>query len=87
VALERGEPGDGLSPDPESRDAVGDPLLGLGQDIKDHLAQQGRRRALRLLQGIQVLVDLLSRHGPIVLVTRSYGGHHPALSFTVCDRS
>jgi hypothetical protein len=58
VVLERGEPGDRLSPDVESRDAVGDPLLGVGDDIKDPVAQQGQRRALRLLLGIQVLVDL-----------------------------
>jgi hypothetical protein len=65
VVFERGEPCDRLSPDFESRGAVGDPLLGLGQDIKDRLAQQGQRRALRLLQGIQVLVDLLSRPSPL----------------------
>jgi hypothetical protein len=60
VVLERGEPRDRLSPDLESGEAVGDPLLGLGKDVKDRLAQQGQRRALRLLKRIQVLVDLLS---------------------------
>src|SRR6516164_2044514 len=59
MALKRGEPRDGLSPDLEGRDAIGDSLLGLGQDIQDRLAQPGQRRALRLLQSIQVLIDQL----------------------------
>ena len=66
-------PGDCLSPDLERRDAVGDPLLGLGKEAEDRLAQQGQRRALRLLQGIQVLVDLVSRHSPIVQTGHLHG--------------
>jgi hypothetical protein len=31
MVLKRGEPRDGLSADLEGRDAVGDPLLGLGR--------------------------------------------------------
>src|ERR1700738_875504 len=68
MVLERGESGDCLSPDLERRDAVGDPLLGLGEEIEDRLAQLSQRCALRLLQGIEVLVDFLSGHGAIVLV-------------------
>src|SRR6516164_11544530 len=67
MALKRGEPRDGLSRDLEGRDAVGDSLLGLGQDIQDRLTQPGQRGALRLLQSIQVLIDLLGGHGPILL--------------------
>jgi hypothetical protein len=68
VVLERGEPRDGLAPDFEGRDTVGDPLVGLGQDLEDRLPQPGQGGALGLLQGIEVLVDLLSRHGSIVLI-------------------
>jgi len=45
-------------------------LLGLGKDIQDRLTQPGQRRALRLLQSIQVLIDLLGRHGPILLIAQ-----------------
>src|SRR5580692_1417060 len=67
MILERGEPGDGLSPDLEGGEAVGHALLGVGEDVEDPLPQQGQRAALRLLQGFQVSVDLLCRHGSIVL--------------------
>jgi hypothetical protein len=70
MVLKRGEPRDGLSPDLEGRDAVGDPLLGRGQDLQDRLTQPGQRRALGLLQSIQVLIDLLGRHGPILLTAQ-----------------
>jgi len=49
VVLKRGEPGDGLSPDLEGWESVGDPLLGLGEDVEDRLTQLGQRCALRLL--------------------------------------
>ena len=68
VVLKRGEPGDCFSPDLEGWESVGDPLLGLGEDIEDRLAQLSQRCALRLLQSIQILVDFLSRHGFIVLI-------------------
>lgn len=68
MVLERGEPGDRLSPHLKGRDAVGDPLLGLGEDIEDRLAQLGQRGPLRLLQAIEVLIDFLSRHNTIVLI-------------------
>ena len=86
MVLERGEPGDCLPPDLEGRDAVGDPLLGLGKDIEDHLAQLGQRCALRLLEGIEVLVDLLSRHGPIVLIDEPGGqGAQPGQQSVAAD--
>jgi hypothetical protein len=66
MVLERGEPGDCLSLDLEGGDAIRDALLGLGEDVKDPLAQQAQCAALRLLQGFQVAVDLLSRHCSIV---------------------
>src|SRR5215470_1815661 len=68
MILERREPGDRLPPDLEGGDAVGDPLFGLGEDVEDRLPQPGQRRALGLLQGIEILVDLLSRHDPIVMI-------------------
>jgi hypothetical protein len=69
----------------EGRDAVGDPLLGLGKDIEDHLAQLGQRCALRLLE---VLVDLLSRHGPIVLIDEPGGqGAQPGRQSVAADRA
>ena len=49
VVLKRGEPGDGPSPDLEGWESVGDPLLGLGEDVEDRLTQLGQRCALRLL--------------------------------------
>src|SRR5258707_2866912 len=42
IVLERGESSDCLSPDLEGRDAVVDPLLGVGDDIEDRLAQPGQ---------------------------------------------
>ncbi len=68
MVLKCGESSDCLAPDLEGRDAVGDPLLGLGKDIDDGLAQLGQCCPLRLLQRIEVLVDFLRRHGPIVLI-------------------
>jgi hypothetical protein len=47
-------------------------LLGLGEDVKDPLAQQCQRPALRLLKRFQVLVDLLSGHSSIVPVSRTF---------------
>jgi hypothetical protein len=60
MVLERGEPGNRLSLHFEGRQTVRDTLLGLGEDVEDPLAQQGQCAALRLLQGFQVSVDLLS---------------------------
>jgi hypothetical protein len=68
MIFERGESGDRLSANLEGRESVRDPLLGLGEDIEDHLAQPGQCGALRLLQRIEVLVNFLGRHGPIVLI-------------------
>jgi hypothetical protein len=68
MILERREPGDRLPPDLEGRDAVGDPLFGLGEDVEDRLPKPGQRRALGLLQGIEIPVDLLSRHDPILMI-------------------
>jgi hypothetical protein len=39
MVLKRGEPRDGLAPDLEGRDTVGDPLVGIGQDLEDRLPQ------------------------------------------------
>jgi hypothetical protein len=87
MVLERGEPGDCLPPDLEGRDAVGDPLPGPGKDLEDHLAQLAQRGALRFLQGIEVLVDLLSRHRPIVLIDEPGGqGPHPGQHSVAADR-
>jgi len=66
MVLECGEPGDCPSPHLERGDAVGDPLLGLRDDIQDRLPEPGQRGALRFFQRIQVLVDLLGGHGPIL---------------------
>ena len=68
MILKRREPGNRLPPDLEGRDAVGDPLLGLGEDVEDRLPQPGQRRALGLRQGIEIPVDLLSRHDPILMI-------------------
>lgn len=73
VGLERGEAGDRLSAHLEGREAIGHPLLGLGEDVKYRLAQLGERFALGLIQAIQVLVDLLSGHRSIVPASRSGG--------------
>ena len=70
MVLKRGESRDGLSRDLEGRNAVGDPLLGLGEDVQDRLTQSGQRRALRLVQSIQIQIDLLGRHGPILLTAQ-----------------
>jgi hypothetical protein len=40
MVLERGEPGDCLSSDFEGWEAVGESLLGLGEEGKDRLAQE-----------------------------------------------
>ena len=72
MVFERGEPGDGLSADLEGRESVGDALLGLGEEVEDRLAQLGQRGALRLFQRIEVPVDLLGRHGPIVLIDEAH---------------
>ena len=68
MILKRGEPGDCLSPDLEGGYAVGDPLVGLWEDIQDRLAQPRQRCSLRLRQSIEVLVDFLGRHDPILLI-------------------
>ena len=68
MILKRGEPGDCLSPDLEGGHAVGDPLVSRWEDIQDRLAQPHQRCALRLLQSIEVLVDFLGRHSPIMLI-------------------
>jgi hypothetical protein len=67
MILERREPGDRLPPDLEGRNAVGDPLFGLGDDVQDRLPQPGQRRAFGRFQGIEIPVDLLSRHDPILM--------------------
>src|SRR5258708_4595840 len=79
------ESGECLFPDLEGRDAVGDSLLGLGEDIEDRLAQLGQRCALRLLQGVEVLADLLSGHGPIV-AGRAEARTHGPVSTGVAQR-
>jgi hypothetical protein len=60
---ERGETGDHHAVDPERRDPVGDALLSLGEDLEDRPAHLLERGALRLVNGAQVRVDLLSGHG------------------------
>jgi hypothetical protein len=67
VILERREPGDRLALDLEGGDAVRDALLGLGEGVENPVAQQAERAALRLLERRQVPVDVVSRHGSIVL--------------------
>src|SRR5208282_1267238 len=66
VVLERSEPRDGLSPDLEGRHAVGDPLLGLGQDAENRLPQPGQGAAPGLVQSVKVLVNFQSGHRSIV---------------------
>jgi hypothetical protein len=66
VILKRGEPGDRLSADFERRQPIGDPLVGLGQDLLDRVAQRGQRRALGFLQAVEVVVDFLSGHDLIL---------------------
>ncbi len=80
MVLERGEPGDRLSPHLKGRDAIGDPLLGLGDDGEDRLAQLGQRSPLRLLQAIEVLIDFLSRHSTIVLIDAPYQQGGPTIN-------
>jgi hypothetical protein len=58
------------------------PLLGLGEDIEDRLAQLGQRCVLGLFEGIEVPVDFLGGHGPIVLVYQPR--HQGALTATGC---
>jgi hypothetical protein len=72
MILERGEPGGRLPPDLEGRNAVGDPLFGLGEDVEYRLPQPGQRPALRLLQAIEIPVDLLSRHRPILMIDQPH---------------
>ena len=71
MVLERGESGDRLSPHLKGRQTVGDPLLGIGDDGEDRLAQLSQRGPLRLLQAIEVVIDFLSRHSTIVLIDPS----------------
>src|SRR3984957_12892275 len=85
MVLERGEPGDRLSSDPEGRKPVRDALLSVGEDVKNPPAQQGQRPALRLLQRFKVLVDLLSRHSFILLECDP--GEHGARSPTAAGAS
>jgi hypothetical protein len=59
----------------KGRQAVGHALLGLGQHSEDRLPQRGQGGALRLLLGIQVLVDLLSGHSPSVLTSHGSREH------------
>jgi hypothetical protein len=66
MVLECGEPGDRLAPNFEGWGAVGHPLVGAREDVHDRLTQAGERAALWLVQGLQVGVDLCSRHGSIV---------------------
>jgi hypothetical protein len=86
MVLKRGEPRDGLAPDLEGRDTVGDPLVGLGQDLQDRLPQLGQRGALRLLQSIQILVDLLSGHRSIVLIDQPQQQAAPHRQPVLCGR-
>jgi hypothetical protein len=68
MILNRREPGDRLPPGLEGRDAAGDPPPGPAEDIEDRLPQPGQRRAPGLGQGIEIPVDLLSRHDPILMI-------------------
>src|ERR1700757_620375 len=57
-------------------EAVGDDLLGLGNDLEDRRAQLEKRRPFRLLDAAQVLVDLLGGHAAQSMIRdlRQLGG-------------
>src|SRR5439155_22559170 len=72
VVLEGGEPGDRLAVDPEAGHGVGDALLGVGHHREDVAAQLAERRALRLVQAVQVFVNIGGRHQLPPRSTRSW---------------
>jgi hypothetical protein len=58
VAFEGGKTGDRLTIDLEAGHALGDALFGFGDHSEDVATQSAERRALRLAQSAQVLVNL-----------------------------
>jgi hypothetical protein len=58
VILERGKASDRLTAYPESRNAVGDHLFRVRDDLEDRAPQRLKRAAARLLDTTQILVDL-----------------------------
>src|SRR5437763_16983229 len=62
VILERGEARDGLAVQAEGRDAIGDQLFRLRDDLEDRPTQRLKRAALGLLESPQLLVYGRGRH-------------------------
>src|SRR5262249_38247254 len=58
MVLERGEPSHRLTPDLESREAVGNALLRVRDYFQDRLAQLTQRGPLGLVEGVQVAIHL-----------------------------
>jgi hypothetical protein len=74
VIFERGKAGDGLTTCPEGRNAVGDHLFRVRDDLEDRAPQRLKRAAARLLDAAQILIDLVGgpRH-PVQMAGRRSG--------------
>jgi hypothetical protein len=62
MVLVRAEPGDGLAVDLERGSAVGETLLGVGQQIVERCAKGSKRRPLRLIESLEMGIDRVLRH-------------------------
>jgi hypothetical protein len=63
VVLERREPRDDLAVDSERGHAVGNALLGIGNNVKDRPTQMLQGGALSRIERLEIVVDILTRHG------------------------
>src|SRR5579864_834737 len=72
MVLEGGEAGDRLAGNLERGRGVGDALFGVGNDREDVAAQLAECRPLRVVQAVQILVDLGGRHQSTPRSSRSW---------------
>jgi hypothetical protein len=63
MGLEGGEARDRLALELERGAAIGDALFRAGDDLDDRVTQPGERRFVGLIEGAEVVVDLLPGHG------------------------
>ena len=90
MVLESSEASDGLAPKLEGRHAVGHALLGVGDDRHDGVAEVRQRGPLRLLKGVEIVVNLAPRHDPALypwLLTTTARAQAPSQSGNLLART